>query len=61
MARAWIELPADSGWGDIRVAASDLKRLDYVTEEQRGTGPVLLRISGAKLERSALWRLPGQR
>ena len=59
--RAWIELPAGSGWGDIRVASSELGRLDYVTEEQRVTGMVLLRLSGSKLERGALWRLPGQR
>lgn len=59
--RAWIELPAGSGWGDIRIAASDLRRLDYVTQEQRMTGLVLLRLSGSVLGRAALWRLPGQR
>jgi len=58
--RAWIELPADYGWGDIRVAAVALHELGYVSEEQRGTGWVMLRISGSRLERGALWRLPGQ-
>lgn len=60
MARAWIELPANSGWGDIRIAASDLGRMGYVTQEQRMTGLVLLRLSGSKLARGDLWRLPGQ-
>lgn len=61
MARIWIELPAGSGWGDARVAASALHKLGYVTEEQRGAGFTLLRLSGARLDRAALWRLPGQR
>ncbi len=58
--RAWLELPPDSGWGDTRIAASDLGRMDYHVEEQRMTGRVLLRLSGAKLDRAALWRYPGQ-
>ena len=58
--RAWIELPADSGWSDVRLAITGIARLDYTVEEQRGTGWVMLRISGARLERGALWRLPGQ-
>ena len=61
MARIWIELPPDYGWGDIRVATVALHELSYVTEEQRGAGWVMLRISGSRLDRSALWRLPGQR
>lgn len=61
MNRAWIELPAGSGWGDIRLASSELGRMDYVTEEQRMTGVVLLRLAGSKLGRGELWRLPGQR
>jgi hypothetical protein len=35
--------------------------MDYVTEEQRMTGVVLLRLAGSKLGRGELWRLPGQR
>ncbi len=59
--RAWVELPADSGWGDIRLARGALHKLGYVTEELRGTGPVLLRLSGSALDVTELWRYPGQR
>ena len=58
--RAWIEMPAGSGWGDVRVAMGALHELGYVTEEQRGTGNVLLRLSGSRLDVGELWRLPGQ-
>lgn len=58
--RAWIELPANSGWGDIRLAAVALNQLGYVTEELRGTGLVLLRLSGSRLDAGELWRVPGQ-
>ena len=60
MARAWIELPAASGWADIRLARHALHELAYVTAELRGTGPVMLRLSGSKLETGELWRSPGQ-
>ena len=53
-------MPAGSGWGDVRVASGELHRMGYVTEEQRGTGNVLLRLSGSRLGVSELWRLPGQ-
>ena len=59
-ARVWIEMPPDSGWGDIQLLATSLRGAGYVVEEQRGTGPVMLRLAGAKLERGALWRRPGQ-
>ena len=58
--RAWIELPRDSGWADIRLARSALHKLGYRTEEVRGSGNVLLRLSGVKLESGELWRFPGQ-
>jgi hypothetical protein len=58
--RAWIELPVASGWADIRLARSALHALGYTTEELRGSGPVLLRLSGARLKVSELWRMPGQ-
>jgi hypothetical protein len=60
MARAWIEMPAASGWADIRKAHYALHELAYVTAELRGTGPVLLRVSGVELETGELWRSPGQ-
>jgi T5orf172 domain len=60
MARAWIELPAASGWADIRLARHALHELAYVTAELRGSGPVLLRVSGVELETGELWRVPGQ-
>ena len=60
MPRAWIEFPADTGWGDLRVAGTRLIELGYVTAELRGTGNVLLRLSGAQLERGELLRVPGQ-
>jgi hypothetical protein len=60
MARAWIEFAPDSGWGDVRLARAALHRLDYVTEEMRGAGPVLLRLSSSRLEVGDLWRVPGQ-
>ena len=56
--RAWIELPRSSGWADIRLAGSALHKLGYVTEEQRGTGRAWLRLSGARLDVSALWVTP---
>ena len=58
--RAWIELPLDAGWADIRLARSALHKLGYVTAELRGTGNVLLRLAGVKLEPGELWRAPGQ-
>ncbi len=58
--RAWIELPRDAGWADIRLAAASLHKLGYRTAELRGTGPVLLRLSGAELDAGELWRVPGQ-
>ena len=59
--RAWVELPADSGWADIRLARAALHKMDYATAELRGTGNVLLRLSGARLEAGELWCYPGQR
>ena len=61
MARAWVELPPDAWLAYVRRAASALHELCYATAEIRGTGPVLLRLSGAKLESGELWRYPGQR
>ena len=58
MARAWIEMPPGSGWGAIRLARTALRELGYHSEEVRGTGNVLLRLSGSPLERSALWVMP---
>ena len=58
--RAWLELPRDSGWADIRLARSALHKLGYRTAELRGTGNVLLRLSGGVLETGELWRSPGQ-
>ena len=58
MARAWIELPADSGWGDVRVAGTRLAGLDYLTYELRGSGNVMLRLPGVPLERSEVLRVP---
>ena len=57
--RAWVELAADSGWGAVRTVRAALARLGYVTAELRGTGNVLLRLSGVKLERGELLRMPG--
>jgi hypothetical protein len=54
---AWIELPRNSGWADIRLAASALHQLGYVTEEQRGAR-LWLRLSGSQLDVSALWVTP---
>jgi hypothetical protein len=59
MASAWIDLPPDLGWGDTRVAMGELERMGYRTEEIRGTHH-MLRLSGSRLESSALWRMPGQ-
>jgi len=58
--RAWIELPRDYGWAQIRLASVALNNLGYVSEELRGAGPVLLRLSGTRLEAGELWRVPGQ-
>jgi hypothetical protein len=58
--RAWIELPLDAGWADIRLARHALHQLGYATAELRGTGPVLLRLSGSRLDVGKLWRAPGQ-
>ena len=60
MARAWIEFPADTGWGDVRVAGTRLIELGYVAAELRGSGNVMLGLSGAQLERPDLLRVPGQ-
>ena len=61
MARARIEFPAGTGWGDVRVAGTRLIKLGYVAVELRGSGNVMLRLSGAPLERGELLRVPGQR
>lgn len=60
MARCWMELPADSRWADVRLASVALNKLGYTTEELRGTGNVLLRLPGSRLEVSELWRVQGQ-
>ena len=60
MARAWIEFPADTGWGDLRVAGTVLHELGYVAAETRGTGGVMFRLSGSALERGEVLRVPGQ-
>ena len=60
MARAWIEFPADTGWGDLRVAGTRLIKLGYVAAELRGSGNVMLRLSAYPLERGELLRVPGQ-
>ena len=53
-------MPAGSGWGQVRVASQTLRELGYTVEELRGTGNVLLRLSGSRLEAGELWRAPGQ-
>jgi hypothetical protein len=58
MACAWIELPG-SGWGETRVAIGQLEDQGYAVGEIRGAGPVLLRLSGVRLERGELLRMPG--
>lgn len=57
MARAWIELPEGSGWGEIRAAIRMLDGLGYTTAEVRGAR-VWLRLSGSALDVSALWIMP---
>jgi hypothetical protein len=58
--RAWIELPPDSGWGRVRVVQGALHRLGYATDEIRGTGNVLIRLSGERLRAAELLRGPGE-
>ncbi len=58
--RAWIEMPPGSGWADIRIATHAVRELGYGVAELRGTGNVLLRVLGAEVDVSELWRLPGQ-
>ena len=60
MARAWIEMPAGSGWGQVRAASRVLHELGYATEELRGSGNVLLRLAGSRLEAAELLRVPGE-
>ena len=60
MPRTWIEFPADTGWGDLRVAGTRLIKLGYVAAELRGSGNVMLRLSAYPLERVELLRVPGQ-
>jgi len=60
MSRAWIELPAGSGWADVRLARGAMAGLGYHVEEIRGTGNVMLRLSGSKLEAEQLWVMPGE-
>jgi hypothetical protein len=60
MSRAWIELPPDAGWGRVRLAHAALHELGYVTEELRGTGNVLIRLSGSRLEAGEVLRGPGE-
>ena len=57
--RAWIELP-DPGWAAVRLATAAMHRLGYRTEVVRGSGAVLLRLSGSRLDAGELWRLPGE-
>jgi hypothetical protein len=59
MARAWLDLGPDPAWGQVRVAGTELQELGYVTAEIRGTGGVLLRLAGSRLERGELLRMPG--
>jgi hypothetical protein len=58
MARAWFELPAGSGWADIRHAAHAFHVYGYTTAEVRGTDRAWLRLSGAELDVSAEWIMP---
>ena len=61
MARAWVEFPPDAGWGTVRVARTRLeKHLAYVVAELRGSGPVLLRLSGTELEPAEALAVPGE-
>jgi hypothetical protein len=53
-----MELPPDLGWGDTRVAIGELTVMGYRVEEIRGECH-MLRLSGSRLEGSALWRMPG--
>jgi hypothetical protein len=61
MPRAWLELPRDAGWGDVRVALGRMAALEYLTDELRGSGPVLLRLSAVRLEGGEALRVPGER
>jgi hypothetical protein len=59
VARAWVEL-AEDGWAHVRLARGALEDLGYVTEEVRGTGNVMVRLSGSRLSAGELWKMPGQ-
>ena len=56
--RAWVELPAGSGWADVQLARGRLEDNGYVTETVRGGGRVWVRLSGARLDTAALWVMP---
>jgi hypothetical protein len=46
--RAWIEIPAEWGWGPVQALKAQLARAGYCTEEYRGTGPVMLAVTGGR-------------
>lgn len=60
MARAWITLPADAGWGPTQAVKGQAKRLGYVIDEIRGVS-VMLRVSAVRVDSAEALRLPGQR
>lgn len=48
MPRAWIECPSDWGWGQTQLLKGTLYSLGYYVSEWRGTGQVVLELTGSK-------------
>lgn len=57
-ARAWIELPGEPAWGEIRMASVAAAGLGYVVDEVRSGRQVWLRVAGATLDPGELWEMP---
>jgi hypothetical protein len=49
MPRAWIQLPADPGWGGAALLKTALGNLGYYVSELRGEGPPWLWITGSRV------------
>jgi len=61
MARAWVEVPGEWGWGPVRMLRGRLEDGRYHTDEYRLARGIMIHVTGSKSSEMAdppAWRGP---